>query len=155
MSCVPQDELLRLKVENQSLREQQRGLLATDSTDLHSPLKELASVRLFSAAEHPAPSLPQPPAWSEASALPAGDSLGQFVGQQAPDWSGGQGGGGTGGVWGEEFHDFSDVINSQSEINRLQSELSRLRVECQHWRNVAQEKVFLHMCVCVCACVRV
>ena len=40
-----------------------------------------------------------------------------------------------------DFHDFGDVISSQSEINRLQSELARLKVECQHWKTAAQQKV--------------
>ncbi len=49
-------------------------------------------------------------------------------------------GGGGGEGW-EEFHDFGDLVSSQSEINRLQSELGRLGVECQHWRAAAEEKV--------------
>ena len=52
-------------------------------------------------------------------------------------------GGGSGDGWAEEFHDFGDVISSQGEINRLQSELARVRVECQHWRTLAKEKVMM------------
>ena len=40
-----------------------------------------------------------------------------------------------------DFHDFGDVISSQSEINRLQSELARLQAESQHWKTVAHQKV--------------
>ena len=45
------------------------------------------------------------------------------------------------GGWVDEFHDFSDVVNSQGEINRLQSDLAKLKVECQHWKDAAKEKV--------------
>ena len=53
-----------------------------------------------------------------------------------------------GGGWenGEEYHDFGDVISSQGEINRLQLELSKVKVECQHWRTLAKEKVYIHVC---------
>lgn len=51
-----------------------------------------------------------------------------------------EGGIGEGGgeMW-EDFHDFGDLVSSQSEINRLRSELGRLQVECQHWKLAAQE----------------
>ena len=51
----------------------------------------------------------------------------------------GEGGGGEG-EWGE-YHDFGDIISSQGEINRLQLELSKVKVESQHWRTLAEEKV--------------
>lgn len=51
----------------------------------------------------------------------------------------GEQGGGEGG-WAE---DFGDIISSQGEINRLQLELSKLKVETQHWRTLAEEKVQL------------
>ena len=52
-----------------------------------------------------------------------------------------------GGGWenGDEYHDFGDVISSQGEINRLQLELSKVKVECQHWRTLAKEKVHVHV----------
>lgn len=53
------------------------------------------------------------------------------------------------GEWGDEFHDFSDVVNSQGEINRLQSDLARLKVECQHWRDAAKEKVTVNVLITV------
>ena len=110
-------ELRRLKTENENLKEQQKRLIPLDGSVTQSPLKELAT------------QLQQKEF-----------SFGGF-----DDVSGG-GLGGTGGAmmvdgWGEEFHDFSDVVSSQSEINRLQSELGSLKVECQHWKTVAQEKV--------------
>ena len=71
--------------------------------------------------------------------------------KSAVEWGGGEGGGGDGGEgavvrldeW-EEFHDFGDVISSQSEINRLRSELSHSRLQFQHWRRLAQDKVLEH-----------
>lgn len=40
------------------------------------------------------------------------------------------------------FHDddmdFSDIISSQQEINRLSNEVSRLESEVGHWRHIAQ-----------------
>lgn len=40
---------------------------------------------------------------------------------------------------GDELQDFSDVVNSQGEINRLQSDLAKLKIECQHWKDTASK----------------
>ena len=40
--------------------------------------------------------------------------------------------------------------HSQSEINQLQSDLARLRVECQHWRELAQQRSQVSVCLSVC-----
>lgn len=112
-----------MKVDREKLREQQKGLVhGNESGDnLQSPLKELASSQFFSenlistSTSH-LPIVPNGPG--------SGDN-----GFEGVDLEGGG------------FHDFGDVISSQSEINRLQSELARLKVECQHWKSVAQQKV--------------
>ena len=92
-------------------------MIPLDGSLMQSPLKELA-----------------------AQSQQTGFSFGVF-----DDVSSGEVGGAGGAMnldgWGEEFHDFSDVVSSQSEINRLQSELGSLKVECQHWKTIAQEKV--------------
>lgn len=150
--AIWQDELRRLKVENQGLREQQKRWVASGSSVPSSPLKELASVELFGSQDH-APSGQAPPLpWSEARVEPATGSLGQFVGQDGgrhDGWGGKKGdvvdgGGGVMSDWEDAFQNFSDVVKSQNEISRLQSELSRQRMECQHWRSIAQEKVSLN-----------
>ena len=115
------------------MRDQQKKLIPDGAAQ--SPLKQLATVHFFPPSEQ-------------------ADDKHQFEGdfgvirQTHPSLDGGGWGTGDGGGWGlgtgvgegweEEFH---DLVSSQSEINRLQSELARLRVECQHWRRVAQEKV--------------
>lgn len=49
---------------------------------------------------------------------------------------------GSGEEWVEHYHeDFSDVITSQAEINRLRIQLSKLKKEIQYWKNVAENKV--------------
>lgn len=121
-------ELRRLKTENQSLKEQQKRLIPQSDSGSLSPLKELAKTQLF----------------SQSNELQRKEiSFGEVAGVTER----GLGDSGAGGDvmmvdgWGEEFHDFGDVVSSQSEINRLQSELGSLKVECQHWKAVAQEKV--------------
>lgn len=116
------EELRRLKVDREKLREQQKGLVhGKDGLTPHSPLKQLASSQFFSD-----------------DIVFAGTGLNQSNIQNGP-------GGRFEGVDLEdgEFHDFGDVVSSQSEINRLQLELARLKVECQHWKTVAQQKVSL------------
>ena len=49
-----------------------------------------------------------------------------------------------------DFHDFGDIVTSQREINRLQSELAKLKIESQHWKSQAQQKVNSHVYMCVC-----
>lgn len=117
------EELRRLKVDREKLREQQKGLVhGNDSSDsLQSPLKELASSRFF------------------------GEDLISTSTSHLPNVHNGPGGGDDGlegvDLEGGGFHDFGDVISSQSEINRLQTELARLKAECQHWKSTAQQKV--------------
>ena len=54
-----------------------------------------------------------------------------------------------GGEWAEgDYHNFSDVVTSQSTINQLQSELARVKVECQHWRELAEQVRQVEMFVC-------
>jgi len=120
-------ELRRLKTENQSLKEQQKRLIPQSDSGSLSPLKELAKTQ-----------------FSQSNELQREEiSFGDVAGVTER----GLGDAGAGGDvmmvdgWGEEFHDFGDVVSSQSEINRLQSELGSLKVECQHWKAVAQEKV--------------
>ena len=115
-------ELRRLKTENQSLKEQQKRLIPQDDSGTLSPLKELAKPRFSHSNE----------LHQKEISFGGGDGVGD------------RGLGDAGDVvmvdgWGEEFHDFGDV--AQSEINQLQSELGSLKVECQHWKAVAQEKV--------------
>ena len=64
------------------------------------------------------------------------------------------------GEWVEQ-EDFSDVITSQAEINRLRSELSELRKELHYLKTMAKDEVCACMhvwlkmrCVhaCMCAC---
>ena len=123
------EELRRLKVDREKLREQQKGLVhsvggggattcSRDGLSPQSPLKQLASSQFFSEELVSAVSS------SDRSNLQNGP--GRFEGVDLEDG---------------EFHDFGDVISSQSEINRLQSELARLKVECQHWKTAAHQKV--------------
>ena len=39
----------------------------------------------------------------------------------------------------QDIQDVSDMITSQSEINRLQAELATVKRECLHWKEAAQE----------------
>ena len=117
------EELRRLKVDNATLKEQRKGLGGSD--EAQSPLKELAKVNFFE---------------NEDILLANNlESVNIEMGEDLGDQSR---------MFGEEFHDFGDVISSQGEINRLQSELAKVKMNCQHWKRTAQEKV----CVCVCVC---
>lgn len=125
------EELRRLKVDREKLKEQQKGLVVhgkLDGLSPQSPLKELASAQFFS------------------------EDLLTATKSHHSSIHNGPGAGGVGGAGGGEgfeaidleegnFHDFDDVISSQSEINRLQSELARLKAESHHWKAVAHQKV--------------
>ena len=55
----------------------------------------------------------------------------------------GEQGGGGGGEWMEGWADEDYDLpgpHSQSEISQLQSDLARLQVECQQWRELAQQR---------------
>ena len=113
-------EIRRLKTENQKLRDDAKGFAYDDP---HSPLKELAQLQLSMPRHNDAPTC---------------------------EVGGGGGGGGEydsvdidgGTEWAGQYHqDFSDVITSQSEINRLRQQLSKTRAEVQHWRSLAENKV--------------
>ena len=113
------EELRRLKVDQEKLREQQRGFVGSkDGVSPQSPLKELVSSQFFTrdlvASNH-------------GSVL----SNGPRDGLEAVDLEDDRG----------DFHDFGDIVSSQSEINRLQSELAKVKVESQHWKTLAQQKV--------------
>ena len=98
-------------MENQTLREQNKGLVSPDSSGLvHSPLKDLVGSEQLFGGEH-------------GTAEPGSSS-------------GGGGGGGNALMWGE---DLSEIINSQSEINRLRSELAKQAAEIRHWKQVARD----------------
>jgi hypothetical protein len=122
------EELRRLKVDREKLREQQKGLVhgngggGRDGLSPQSPLKQLASSRFFNEELVSATTVSS----SNQSNLQNGPHGGRFEGVDLEDG---------------EFHDFGDIISSQSEINRLQSELARLKVECQHWKTAAHQKV--------------
>ena len=129
------EELRRLKVDREKLREQQKGLVhgssgsggpgssgGRDGLSPQSPLKQLASSRFFNEELDSAAVVSS----SNQSTLQNGPPGGRFEGVDLEDG---------------EFHDFGDIISSQSEINRLQSELARLKVECQHWKTAAHQKV--------------
>lgn len=118
------EELRRLKVDRENLREQQKGLVHGKDSGLNpqSPLKELASSSQFFSEELVSGST------SHRSSIHNGPNGGDD-GFEGVDLEGG------------DFHDFGDVISSQSEINRLQSELARLKVECRHWKTATQQKV--------------
>ena len=127
---------------NENLKEEQKRLLPGDGLT-QSPLKELANMRFFPPSEEeggrlsaPGFSLGREEFGTKRDNLAMGDS-----GAGVPVGVVGDGGGSGNGWAEEEFHDFGDVISSQGEINRLQSELARVRVECQHWRTLAKEKV--------------
>ena len=107
-------------MDQERLKEQQKGLVhGKDGHTPQSPLKELASAQFFSEGLMTG-------ATSHRSNVHNG-SGGGFEGVDLED--------------GGDFHDFGDVISSQGEINRLQSELARLKVESQHWKTMAQQKV--------------
>ncbi len=162
LSRPPQNELRRLKADNENLREQQKKLVSRDSGgSAQSPLRDLAT--FFPSDEVDGHQ------WSvntmETSAS-RGDQLYTSVplfggdGDSGEGVEGGRGGGGGEG-W-EEFHDFGDLVSSQSEINQLRSELERVRVESQHWKMAAQVSerertcrctLLVHVCLCVNACV--
>ena len=115
------EELRRLKVDQEKLREQQKGFVGgKDGVSPHSPLKELVSSQFFSQ------DLIGPAVSSRRDSLLNGPR----DGLEAVDLDD-QG----------DFHDFGDVVSSQREINRLQSELAKLKVESQHWKTQAQQKV--------------
>lgn len=137
----PQNELRRLKAVNENLKEEQKRLLPEGGLT-QSPLKELANMRFFPPGEEEGTSLSAPnfSLGREEFGTRRGDLVMGDGGAGVPVGAGDSGGSGNG--WAEEeFHDFGDVISSQGEINRLQSELARVRVECQHWRTLAKEKV--------------
>ena len=113
------EELRRLKVDQEKLREQQRGFVGSkDGVSPQSPLKELVSSQFFTR---------DLVASSHGSVL----SNGPRDGLEAVDLEDDRG----------DFHDFGDIVSSQSEINRLQSELAKVKVESQHWKTLAQQKV--------------
>lgn len=125
------------------MKEQQRKFVASDESQ--SPLKELAGKRFFPKSEEIGEGGRRGEGgdqgmWEAAVLEPVGVVEGG-------GWEGG-GGGGRGEIgveeeWGE-YHDFGDVISSQEEINRLQLELSRVKVENQHWKRLAEEKVYIY-----------
>ena len=61
-----------------------------------------------------------------------GIHVGMPGGSEAMEWSGGD--------WNEES-DFEFLEVSQSQVSHLQSELARIKVECQHWKELAQQRV--------------
>lgn len=104
-------EIRRLKTENDKLREEMKRFAYDDVSELHSPLKLLAQLQL---------------------------SDSDVVDRDLESVDIGVGGGGE---WTEQYHeDFSDVISSQAEINRLRSELTKLRMEVR-CKTVAADKV--------------
>ena len=146
---IPQSELRRLKSETVRLKDEQQKL-AQGEDCTPSPLKELARGNFFPEQQRNKGQREgkgggeggegtDEGAW-EPAVLKSAVEWGEGEGGE-----GGKGGGGEGAVvrvdeW-QEFHDFGDVITSQSEINRLQSELSHSQLQCQHWRRLAQDKV--------------
>ena len=86
--------------------------------DPHSPLKELAQLQFSS---------------SQLAAEPGGEAVGRSY--TSVDIGGDE-------EWtGHYEEDFSDVISSQAEINRLRLELTKVKTELQHWKMTAGEKV--------------
>ena len=134
------EELRRLKVDQERLKEQQKGFVGgRDGMSPRSPLKDLASSEFFSQD-------------LVGTGVPGHKDLllnGQRDGLDAVDLDDHG-----------DFHDFGDIVSSQREINRLQSELAKLKIESQHWKSQAQQKVnsYVHCtrmctCTCMCACV--
>ncbi|XP_019855242.1 PREDICTED: thyroid receptor-interacting protein 11-like isoform X1 [Amphimedon queenslandica] len=62
------------------------------------------------------------------------------LGLVPPHTSTGEGLEWSGADWNEET-DFEYLEVSQSKLSQLQSELARVRVECQHWKELAQDRV--------------
>lgn len=62
------------------------------------------------------------------------------LGLVTPHTGTGEGLGWSGADWNEET-DFEYLEVSQSRLSQLQSELARVRVECQHWKELAQDRV--------------
>ena len=128
-----QSELRRLRAEAANLREQQRRIVSGGESS-QSPLKALAGESFF-------------PESRKSGGRERGEE-GKWEAAVLEPVARVEGGGGGGGReeeekgW-EEFHDFGDIISSQGEINRLQLELSRVRTESQHWRSLAEEKVWV------------
>ncbi len=115
-------EIRRLKTENGKLKDQSKGYVYSP-INLNSPLKELAL------------DMGPVPPHSQGEAMGGG---GQYESVDI---------GGAGEEWAGHYNDdFSDVISSQSEINRLQSELAKVCLELQHWRNTDRKQViFLNL----------
>ena len=112
-------EIRHLKTENVKLRDQAKGLVYANTSEPNSPLKELALLQL-GGSDIPSS---QGPLDSQYESIDIGGSN----------------------EWVESYHDdFSDIISSQSEINRLQMELSKVRLEAQHWKTMVEDKVFCH-----------
>lgn len=108
-------EIRHLKTESAKIIED-----AKYHHDPHSPLKELAELQLGG------------PQREVESYLGAGGSY------EGVDIAGG-------GEWVVHYdEDFSDVINSQAEINRLRMELAGVRKELQQWKDKSGEKVCRH-----------
>lgn len=109
-------ELRNLKTENEKLREGTKRLAYDDMSEPHSPLKLLAQL--------------QP-----SDAVVMGRDLESVdIGVSGGDRE-----------WTEQYHeDFSDVISSQAEINRLRSELTKLRMELR-CKTMLTEKVHAYL----------
>lgn len=112
-------EIRRLKIEKEKFQEQAKGIVCGSNThDLNSPLKELAQFHLSGS-----------------------DTVSNSgVNYESVDIEGGE-------EWvGQYNDDFSDIISSQAEINQLRLEMSKVRMESQHWKTMAEDKV-LHRIV--------
>ena len=60
--------------------------------------------------------------------------------------------------WGEDMVDVGLhglELESRGDISQLQSDLVRLQVECQHWKELAQQRINAQVCVCVGLCMYV
>lgn len=109
-------EIRQLKTESEKLREEAKYHHASDP---HSPLKELAELQLCG---------------SQHAAEPYSGAREMRGRYDTVDIGGGE-------EWvGHYEEDFSDVISSQAEINRLRLELARVRMELQHWKAMTGDK---------------
>ncbi len=107
-------EIRQLKTESEKLREEAKYHHLSDP---HSPLKELAELQLSGSHQ------------LTSEAYSGSETAGGRY--ESVDIGGGE-------EWiGQYEEDFSDVISSQAEINRLRSELAKVRTELQHWKAVA------------------
>ena len=120
-------EIRHLKTDNEKLREEATRFSYDSASGLNSPLKQFAQVQL------------------------GGSSV---SGAGSREYESIDIGGDVGGEWVEQYHeDFSDVITSQAEINRLRAELTQVKKELHQCKTKAHDKVStipIDVCYYVC-----